>query len=135
MSWVELADFPSGVWQGGYNLADLAPAETLFNHALQRDPDNFPASYRMGLLAMYRLDHPQAKSYLERAYQAAPHHRGVQKALGFCLVWLGEFEEAAQLLSDIPEAKYELEAYTWWWKTQGREDLSANAAQMAAALP
>ena len=135
MAWVELADFPSGGWQGGENLAALAPAEALFNRALQRDPGNFPANYRMGLLSMYRRDYSQAKSYLERAYQAAPHHRGVQKVLGFCLVWLGEFNGAAQLLSDIPEARYELEAYTWWWATQGRDDLSANAAQMAAALP
>ena len=135
MSWVELADFPSGGWQSSENLAALAPAEALLIRALEREPGNVTANYRMGLLSMYRLDHPQAKSYLERAYQAAPHHRGVQKTLGFCLVWLGEFEGAAQLLSDIPEARYELEAYTWWWKTQGREDLSANAAQMAAVLP
>ena len=134
MAWVELADFPSGGWQDGDNLAALAPAEALFDQALQLDPDNFTANYRLGLLAMYRQDYPQAKSFLERAHLAEPRHRGVRKVLGYCYVWLGAFEEAGQFLSDIPEAKYELDAYSWWWTTQGRDDLSANAAQMAATL-
>jgi tetratricopeptide (TPR) repeat protein len=134
MARVELADFPSGGWQDGENLAALAPAEALFNQALQRHPGNFTANHRLGLLAMYRSDYPLAKSYLERAHLEAPRHRGVRKVLGYCHVWLGEFDQAGQFLGDIPEARYELEAYSWWWATQGRDDLSANAAQMAVLL-
>ena len=134
MARVELADFPSGEWQDGDNLAALAPAEALLNQALQRDPDNFAANYRVGLLAMYRHDYPLAKTYLERAYLVSSRHRGVRKVLGYCNVWLGAFAEAEQLLKDIPEARHELEAYSWWWATQDRDDLSANAAQMIALL-
>jgi tetratricopeptide (TPR) repeat protein len=134
MARVELADFPSGGWQDGESLSSLAPAEALFNQALQRHPGNFAANYRLGLFAMYRRDYSLAKSYLERAHLEAPRHRGVRKVLGYCHVWLGEFDEAGQFLNDIPEAGYELEAYSWWWATQGREDLSAYAAQMAATL-
>jgi hypothetical protein len=37
-------------------------------------------------------------------------------------------EKAARLLSQIPEAQEELDVYTWWWRTQGRNDLSENAS-------
>ena len=134
MARVELADFPSGEWKDGDDLATLAPAEALLNRALQRDPDNFTANYRVGLLAMYRQDYPLAKTHLEQAYLVTPRHRGVRKVLGYCNVWLGEFAEAAQFLKDIPEARHELEAYSSWWSTQGYDDLSANATQMIALL-
>jgi hypothetical protein len=47
---------------------------------------------------------------------------------------LGDYKNAQLLLSAIPEAADELDAYVWWWGTQGRDDLSANAAQMVSKL-
>jgi hypothetical protein len=29
--------------------------------------------------------------------------------------------------AEIPEARYELEVYVWWWETQGRPDLAAKS--------
>jgi hypothetical protein len=69
-----------------------------------------------------------ASKYLDTAYVVAPGHRGVVKSLGYCYVWLGDFEKAALLLSNIPEAQEELDVYVWWWGTQGRDDLSNKAA-------
>ncbi|MEK7327524.1 MAG: hypothetical protein AAB217_19945, partial [Chloroflexota bacterium] len=62
-------------------------------------------------------------------------HRGVRKVLGYAYVWQGQLDRAAALLSDIPEAKSEMDTYSWWWGTQGRDDLAAQAAAMVERLP
>jgi len=48
--------------------------------------------------------------------------------LGYCYVWLGDLKKGEEFLSRIPEAQEELDVYIWWWNTQGRSDLSNNAA-------
>jgi tetratricopeptide (TPR) repeat protein len=131
----ELAGFPTGEWEDGSILPQLAPAETLFEQALARDSHNFPAHYRLGLIATLRGDFPAACQHLEQALSLAPDHRGVRKALAYCYVWLGNYEHALKLLQFIPEARSEMEAYSSWWITQGRNDLAAQAAQMARLLP
>ena len=96
---------------------------------------NFPAHYRQGLLDLLRRDFPAARQHLEQALRLAPDHRGVRKALAYCYVWLGLYEDAFPLLQGIPEARSEMEAYGGWWSIQGRGDLAAQAAQMAHLLP
>ena len=127
---VELADFPINQWDTGQDLAPYASSENLLLESLQRDPTNFVANYRLGLIAMLRRDFPSAKEYLERAYVADPEHRGLKKVLGYCYTWLGIYPEGALLLSQFPETKSELEAYAWFWREQGRNDLAARAEEM-----
>jgi len=134
MAQVELDDFPSGRWQDGSKLPRLAGAEALLIRAHQIDPGNVTASYRLGLIAMLRRDYVTAQGYLENAHAHDPGQRGVHKALGYCYVWLGDFERAGKLLATLPEAKSELEAYVEWWKEQGRLDLAERARQMAEGL-
>ena len=76
---------------------------------------------------MLRRDFKSAVMYLEIAHNRAPLHRGIIKSLGYSYVWMGEMEKAQPLLSQIPEASEELDAYVWWWGTQGRNDLTENA--------
>ena len=57
-----------------------------------------------------------------------PNHRGIIKSLGYSYLWSGDFQNAQVLLTQIPEAEQELDVYTWWWDTQGRNDLSENAS-------
>jgi hypothetical protein len=83
---------------------------------------------------MQARDFDLASSYLEPAYLVDTEHRGVRKILGYCYVWLGEFDRAAQLLSSIPEAGQELGVYVGWWAKQGRDDLSEKAEQMVELL-
>jgi hypothetical protein len=47
---------------------------------------------------------------------------------------MGNTGKALFFLSKIAEAKDELDAYVWWWDTQGRNDLSINASQQEAML-
>jgi O-antigen ligase len=131
----ELAGFPTGEWEDGSILPQLAPAEALFQQALARDRNDFSVHYRLGLIATLRQDFPVACQHLEQALSLAPDHRGVRKALAYCFVWLGTYEDAFKLLQFIPEARSELEAYSGWWSTQGRGDLAAQAVQMARLLP
>jgi tetratricopeptide (TPR) repeat protein len=134
MSQVELADFPSGKWDDGSQVADLAPAEDLFQKALQINRDNRTAHHRLGLIAMLRRDFPTALTHLQKAHQLDPSHRGIRKSLSYTYVWSGHPEAAAPLLASIPEAQQELSVYVWWWSTQSRPDLSAQAKEATQIL-
>jgi O-antigen ligase len=134
MARVELAGFPVNQWTGMEVLPRLTPAETSLLSSLEADPANPTANHRLGLIAMTRRDFFSAAVYLEAAHLQLPGHRGITKALGYCYIWLGEFEKAQTRLSVIPEAEDELDAYAWWWQVQGRDDLSGRASTMRALL-
>ena len=134
MARIELTNFPTGNWEFEGSLKTLTPARDLFLKALQYDPTNRTANYRLGMMAMLYRDYATAVSYLSRANAADRHHRGIQKALGYSLVWLGKYDQANQMLAEISEAKDEMDVYTWWWRDQGRPELGKNAAEMARLL-
>ena len=134
MAKVELMDFPANEWAGAKHVTDLSTAETSLLSSLQFDPQNETANYRLGLISLARQDFSSALGYLLVAYHQSPHHRGVIKSLGYCYVWSGDLDSAKLLLNNIPEAKDELNVYVWWWNTQGRSDLSTNAAIMSSEL-
>ena len=134
MAKIELVGFPTNTWDTGQHVAELAPAEDNFLKSIEYNPTNRTANHRLGLIAMMRQDYPTAVSYLEKAYQADPDHRGIMKNLGYAYAWTGQFEKALPLLVNISEAKKELSTYQWWWETQNRKDLSTNAAEMALRL-
>ena len=136
MARVELAGWPETArWQSDFDTAEFAPAEALFSQALQVAPSNVTANYRLGLIAAKRGNETEAVARWNQANQATPFHRGVRKVLGYAYVWQGQLDLAAELLSTIPEAKSELDTYSWWWGTQGRDDLAARAAAMVERLP
>lgn len=113
---------------------DLSSAEVFFQKALQVDPGNRTAHHRLGLIAMRDGDFEAAATHLEAAYQSDKSDRGVNKALGYAYVWQGQLDRALPLLAAIPEARDELNVYTWWWGTRGRDDLAQQAAQTVARL-
>ena len=130
MARLELKGFPPGNWEIGDLVIELASAERLFDRAIQISPKNHTALYRLGLIAMIRRDYPVAINHLEKAFDEDSKNRGIQKNLGYSYVWTGQFDLAAHLLQAVPEARNEMDVYTWWWRTQGRNDLASNAAQM-----
>jgi tetratricopeptide (TPR) repeat protein len=134
MSQGELKDFPSNQWSTSDMVPRLELADTTFRSALQYEPRNRTANYRLGLISMLRQDFKTAAANLEIAYQEAPNHRGIIKSLGYCYVWLGEFDRAQALLGRIPETQNEMSVYTWWWETQGRPDLSERASFIISQL-
>jgi hypothetical protein len=129
MARVQLVGWPTGRWDEGHNVMALEPAEALFAQALQFDAANQTAHYRLGLIAMLQRDYETAVYHLEMAYQEA-NHRGIRKNLGYSYAWTGQLDKAQELLSTIPEAREELEIYSWWWSTQGQEDLALYAGRM-----
>lgn len=134
MARIELADFPTGKWDDGRDVDRLAPSAALLRQALQFDPQNRTANYRLGLILMLQRDFESALVYLERAYAADRDHRGIVKVLGYSHAWAGNLDEATQLLARIPEAEHEMRVYVDWWGDQGRADLADRAAQMVAHL-
>jgi len=131
---VELAGFPNDGWAGSEIVSKLDMADTTLHSSLQFNPANRTANQRLGMIAMLRRDFESAVAYLEVAHNRAPKHRGINKSLGYSYVWLSKMEEAQPLLSQIPEAGEELDVYTWWWKSQGRSDLSENARLVLMSL-
>lgn len=134
MARVELRGFPSGSFDDGRRVGELAAAEARFQAALAYDPANRTANHRLGLIYLLRRDFPAACAYLEQARAVDGGHRGVQKSLGYCYAWAGQPDRAAPLLADIPEARDELGNYAFWWREQGRPDLAAHAEATAARL-
>ncbi len=127
---IELDSFPTNVWLGSAIATKLEHSEASLLSALRHDPQNITAIHRLGLIFMLRRDYDTASIYLKQAYELWPNHRGIIKSLGFCYVWLGEYDKAWFLLAQIPESRDELTVYTWWWGTQGRDDLSTKAEMM-----
>jgi lipopolysaccharide biosynthesis regulator YciM len=114
---------------------NVAASLIWFEQGLKVTENNSTIHYRLGRIAILKRDYKTAVSHLEIAYRANPNHRGIIKSLAYSYVWLGQFQQAASLLEDIPEAADEMEVYIWWWRTQQQEELSTYAAQMAAMLP
>jgi hypothetical protein len=134
MAQVELKDFPTGQWETSEIVPRLELADTTLHSALQQEPGNQTANYRLGRISMLRQDFITAAANLEMAYRQAPNHRGIIKSLGYCYVWLGDMDKAQKLLEQIPEAQGEMKVYIWWWGTQGRADLSDRAALIVPRL-
>jgi tetratricopeptide (TPR) repeat protein len=135
LSRVEMNGFPGAPrYWGNVRRADLASAETLLAKSLELDPVNHTANYRLGLIATLRLDFSTAANYLESAYQTDPQHRGVQKMLAYSYVWTGRYAEAAVLLDTFPEAREELQTYSQWWSSRGRDALAQRADEMTQYL-
>jgi tetratricopeptide (TPR) repeat protein len=134
MAKVELKGFPTNQWTDPAIVLQLDQADATLRSALQLDQDNRTANHRLGLISMLRGDFTAGAAFLEKAHAEAPNHRGITKSLGYCYVWLGDTEKALSLLSQIPEAKEELEIYVWWLGEHGQPDLTEKAAQFLSSL-
>jgi hypothetical protein len=134
MAKVELRGFPTNQWTEPSILPELEQANANFRSTLDADPLNRTANHRLGLISMLRGDFISASAYLEKAHEAAPHHRGIIKSLGYCYVWLGDMEQSLLFLRNIPEAKAELDVYAWWWSTQGQTELAQRALFISSKL-
>ena len=134
MARAELTNWPTNQWDDGRSLTALQSAEQLFIKALQIDPTNRTAHYRLGMIEMLRRDFGAAVSHFEAAYQADNGHKGIRKSLAYSYIWNDQLDKAQILLVNIPEARQELKIYIGWWETQNRDDLAAQAAQMVNLL-
>jgi putative inorganic carbon (hco3(-)) transporter len=135
MSRVELSDFPANRFVKLPEHEYPDQVRRYFTHALSLDPKNVTANYRLGLLASQWGDFSTAVDYLDQAFEGNSGHRGIRKALGYNYAWIGEPEAAAQILTGLPEARQELETYSWWWGTKNRADLAASSSLAADYLP
>lgn len=134
MAQVELDGYPRNEWSDGQEVPLLAGAAQQFERALSLDAGNRTAWHRLGLIALLAGDYDRAKETLTKAYLIDNTHRGIRKALGYATTWAGNPAQGARLLAAMPEAPGELSIYSWWWGTQGREDLGRHAAEAARQL-
>jgi tetratricopeptide (TPR) repeat protein len=132
MARVDLAVWPSNNWGGFHSEMAYDPAMRQFDRALAYDPDNRTAQHRLGLIAMKTGDYATAVSQLETAYRLSPDHRGIRKSLGYSYVWLGEFDQALDILTPISELPMEMAGFQAWWINRDQPELSDNAEKMGA---
>ena len=128
-----LKEFPTNSWNID-QFEDFRQSSFLFKQAIKVNPTNHTANYRLGLIAMHDGDYSTAVPYLSKAYAVDPDHRGIIKNLGYSEVWTGDIEQAVQLLKSIPETEQEMEIYSWWWHTKGRDDLANQAILMVKVI-
>jgi hypothetical protein len=130
----QLAGFPRNTWRYAPQASLPALARQWFTQALALNPDNATASFRLGVAAMQQEDFSAASLHLAKARAGMPKHRGVQKTLGYSLLWEGEIEQALPYLAELPEIPQELESYIHWWRQHGRRDLSDQARELRTRL-
>lgn len=122
MAHVELAEWPKENHQVAVSLNELSTAEVLLLRALQFDPSNEAAHYRLGLIAMRRLHYDAAVDHLEKAYGINGDHRGIWRSLGSSYIWSGGLDRIFATEADRnpgePEGQEQLFAQ---WLTAERD--------------
>jgi tetratricopeptide (TPR) repeat protein len=105
-----------------------------YQQALDLNPNQPMAQWRLGLMALNSDEFDTAIGHLELAYSVVPGHRGVQKALGYAYLWDGQIERAAELLRPLREVTEELDYWGWWRETQGQDRLAEYALKLRERL-
>ncbi len=123
-----LVGWPSNQWHGPHQGAMLAPTHHYFEQAITWDSHNRTAQQRLGLMAMWQRDWDTAVSHLQLAHAQDPAHRGVIKSLAYAYVWQGQLQKAYPLLTQIPEARAEMEVYIGYWSQLNRPELAEKAS-------
>lgn len=134
MARAELSSFPSDQLDSDLRGDSLTKAMGLFDRAIQISRNNSTARYRLGLISLSHFDFSNAVQNFEIAYCENPENRGIRKNLGYSYIWVDDFSKAIALLDAVPEASSELDTYSFWWGTQGRDDLATYASQAATLL-
>jgi lipopolysaccharide biosynthesis regulator YciM len=130
----ELAGWPASAASGTYPSVTDVEVRRLLLRAIELDPNNPTAQYRLGSLALVGNDFGEAVRRLALAHEQAPDHQGVEKSLGFAYLWAGEEQKGIQLLSHFPEAQTELRFYAELWRRQGESELSRRAWRASMLL-
>ena len=130
----ELAGWPASAASGIYPSVTDVGIRRLLLHAIELDPDNPSAQYRLGSLALAGKDFGEAVRRLARAHEQAPDHQGVEKSLGFAYLWAGEEQKGIPLLSHSQDAQTELRFYAELWRRQGESELARRAWRASMLL-
>jgi O-antigen ligase len=109
-------------------------AVAYFQRALETNPDQPVANFRLGLIALDQYDFETALVYLERAYAQEPTDQGILKALGYAYLWTGELDLAEERFREVDFNSGLVDEFSywhWWWGTQDRDDLATYSGEMA----
>ena len=130
MAKIQLEDWPINEWSKGESVDRLQSIESVFNQALELDPNNSTAYFRLGLIEIEKRNFAGAKNHLEVAFNLRPDHIGIRKNYGYAILWSGDIDQGIHLLSGLEGIDQEIDAYIWWWDSQGETELSSIAKQV-----
>ena len=86
-------------------------AETLFNQALERDPQNVDALVGLGTLALARHQFAAALDWGEKARAVDPHHAAIYGVIGDAQVELGRYDDAVKTIQTMVDLRPDLGSY------------------------
>lgn len=112
----------------------LRAAIASYERALQLAPRSRTANLRLGNLAVANGRYEKGIAHLEIVWRAAPEDATACKALGLAYAWVGEIDQAAELLSSTKDIVAELNNWGWWHSQEGRQQVAANAYRTSLAL-
>lgn len=119
-----------------HNKGDLAGAEKIYRHILEREPENDIALYRMGIIYLQRGDLQNAVSVLEQAASINRLSSDVYNNLGTAYFYTGRYDDAEKTylhsLSLNPKHAYTLGNLAALMQQKG--DLQAAETYLQRAL-
>lgn len=112
---------------------DLAPAVTLYERALARDPDNLTGLRRLGQIDLALGNYERATERLRRAWKiGGGSQRPVAQQLGELAALRGDYEAAVGYWEPIDLSSGQLELRTWWYNERETVERAAAFAEARA---
>jgi len=96
---------------------EIATVEGIYQQAINIDPGNVTAQWRLGQIDLAQRQYTEACQHLAAAYAAAPERRAIRQLLGECDALNGQVDQAVALWSTIDTSEDQLDLRLWWYET------------------
>jgi hypothetical protein len=112
---------------------EIASATGFYQQALNIDPGNATAQWRLGQIDLAQRRYAEACQHLASAYGAEPERRAIRQLLGECDALAGRVNQAVELWRTIDTNEDQLVLRQWWYETYLGDAESASKLNLAIA--
>jgi O-antigen ligase len=112
---------------------EIASAAGFYQHAIDIDPGNATAQWRLGQIDLAQGQYAEACRHLAAAYGAAPEQRAIRQLLGECDALDGRVDLAVELWRTIDTSEEQLTLRSWWYETYLGDAECASRLNLAIA--
>jgi tetratricopeptide (TPR) repeat protein len=126
-------DFPMQDVLRQNSQGETATVMGFYQQALDIDPGNATAQWRLGQIDLAQRHVAEACRHLASAYAAAPDQRATRQLLGECAALSGQIDQAVELWRTIDTSQSQLTLRRWWYETYLGDAESAARLKLATA--
>ena len=112
---------------------EIASATAFYQQAINIDPGNVTAQWRLGQIDLAQRQYTEACQHLALAYVAAPERRATRQPLGECDALNGQVDQAVELWRSIDMSQDQLALRRWWYETYLGDAESTSRLNLAIA--